>query len=72
MGVFDMVFGIVLLGVIGGVIKHAIDRKYPEGKEAAMSDDTSRKMADLEDRVRTLERIVTDKGRQLSDEIDRL
>ncbi len=68
-----MAFMIVLVVIGGATIRHYIDRKYPKGKKGQ----TTVPIADarieaLEDRIKVLERIVTDKSARLSDEIDGL
>ena len=75
---FIIVVGIpVLFGVGGDVIKRWI--KMKERQMELTSHQTAEKAAQyaahterLEQRVRVLERIVTDKGIDLSDEIERL
>jgi len=68
-----MAFLIVLIAVGGATIRHYIDRKYPKGeKGTAQSGADSKRFDTLEERVRVLERIVTDKSNRLKDEIDGL
>jgi hypothetical protein len=75
---FIIVVGIpVLVGVGGDVVKRWI--KLKERQLELTSSQTAEKAAQyaahterLEQRVRVLERIVTDKGIDLSDEIERL
>jgi hypothetical protein len=75
---FIIVVGIpVALGVGGDVLKRWI--KYKERELELTSASTAEKAAQyaahterLEQRVRVLERIVTDKGIDLADEIERL
>lgn len=43
-----------------------------KARKSGQDDDTKREIEDLRERVETLERIVTDKGTRLSDEIDAL
>ncbi len=43
-----------------------------KAKKSHIDDDVMREIADLRGRVETLERIATDKGTRLSDEIDAL
>ncbi len=75
---FLVVVGIpVLLGVVGDVAKRWI--KFKERELELMSNRTAERAAQyaaqterLEQRVRVLERIVTDKGIDVADEIERL
>ena len=66
-----MVFLIVLVSIIGGTLNNWISSKKKIAKSAMVNanDDTIKA---LEERVATLERIVTDKGTMLRDEIDAL
>lgn len=78
MHVFEMVVLIVGICVIGGIIKSYLDRNNPK----ASGDVSERQMNDLapfmerfeamEQRLQVLERIATDKGRNLASEIDNL
>ncbi len=75
---FLIVVGIpVLLGVVGDVAKRWI--RFKERQLELMSSSTAERAAQyaaqterLEQRVRVLERIVTDKGIDVADEIERL
>lgn len=75
---FMIVVGIpVLVGVGGDVMKRWI--KYKERELELLGDRTAERAAQyaaqterLEQRVRVLERIVTDKGIEVGDEIERL
>lgn len=71
---FTMVVLIVIVGVGGGIINNWIKTKR-ESESAVGSgevDSLRREVADLRERVKTLERITTDQERQLSREIERL
>lgn len=72
MGLWDMIIIVTLAGVISGIIFERMKSK--ERLEMARLDKgtDSDKYTLLEDRVRVLERIVTDKKARLSDEIDAL
>ncbi len=79
MHVFEMVVLVVAIGVIGGVLNRYL--KYKSTKIAGNIDNCIsrtdfqthlRKMDILEERVRNLERIATDKGINLADEIEKL
>ena len=82
MTVFEMVFGIVLVTTLAGLyskhLKHKERRaERAGGGDAAAEDDQSgdvkaARIAELEERIRVLERIVTDKSRRVAEEIDEL
>ncbi|MCW4460262.1 hypothetical protein OK349_00960 [Sphingomonas sp. BT-65] len=78
-----LIFFMIVVGipVIGGIGFAAFERwlKHKEKMTAALNAQTAEKAAQyaahterLEQRVRVLERIATDKGLDLSDEIERL
>jgi septation ring formation regulator EzrA len=78
-----LIFFMIIVGipVIGGIGYAAFERwlKHKEKMTAALNAQTAEKAAQyaahterLEQRVRVLERIATDKGMDLSDEIERL
>ena len=75
---FMIVVGIpVIFGVLGDTYKRHL--KFKERQMELLGDQTAEKAAQyaahtdrLEQRVRVLERIVTDKGIVVADEIDRL
>ena len=75
---FVIVVGIpVVVGVLGDIVKRYI--RYKERELELMSQQTAEKAAQyaahterLEQRVRVLERIATDKGIDLADEIESL
>lgn len=78
LGFFLIVVGIP---VIGGIAYSAFERwlKHKEEMHKAIAGETAEKAAQyaahterLEQRVRVLERIVTDKGIDVADEIERL
>lgn len=72
---FTMIVLIVLIAVGAGVVKTWIETKANSGADA----ETRQRIAEMEDevlrlrdRVKTLEKIATDKDRTLRDEISRL
>ncbi len=75
---FTIVVGLpVVLGIGGDMFKRWL--KHKEKMAEALNHETAEKAAQyaahterLEQRVRVLERIVTDKGLEVSDEIERL
>ena len=78
LGLFFIVVGIpVILGIGADMYKRHL--KFKERQLEALSNETAEKAAQyaaqterLEQRVRVLERIVTDRGADLSDEIEKL
>ena len=78
LGFFFIVVGIpVILGIGADMYKRHL--KFKERQLEALSNETAEKAAQyaaqterLEQRVRVLERIVTDRGADLSDEIEQL
>ena len=78
MGPFEMVIGIVLITAVASIVKAkmGIGRDW-KGNERPLRDDaeTERLRAEvrqLKERLAVIERIVTDKGLTVSDEIERL
>ncbi|MBK5912359.1 hypothetical protein CCR85_12770 [Rhodothalassium salexigens] len=69
-----MVVMIVAIGLAAGGFEALLKHRERMAKAAARrsDDQTATRIAALEDRVRTLERIVTDRGHNLRDEIDSL
>jgi hypothetical protein len=84
MGVFEFVLGLVVLGTVSGLLTggmklererlKARSRGYGEEGEQlrGVVGDMHQEVAKLKDRVRVLERLVTDDDRKLADEIERL
>jgi hypothetical protein len=85
MPVFAFILGIIMIVVgipiIGGLVYAYHERKLKlrekelellGGHRAQEMADQSARVEWMEDRIRVLERIVTDRGLALSDEIDRL
>ncbi len=78
LGFFFIVVGIpVILGIGGDMYKRHL--KFKEKQMTLLSNETAEKAAQyaahterLEARVRVLERIVTDRGIEVSDEIEKL
>ena len=72
LGIFEMVAIIVVASLLAGLVREWIKKK--EVPEIDLSPVESRidKLEKLEERVRVLEAIVTDKGYDLKKEIDRL
>lgn len=72
MNPFEMVVIIVVISLLAGIAKQWINsRQTPEVDLSPMENKIS-KLESLEERVRILEAIVTDKGYDLKKEIDNL
>lgn len=84
LNVFEMIIGIVLIGSVAGIIQQGIKlerdkiragRREAEGEAAELGGvvaELHKDVAKLKDRVRVIEKLVTDDDRRLSDEISRL
>ncbi len=77
MDVFQMIVLIVLIGTIGSIFKHRAQSRHrlheleEQLRKMGVADQLAR-IETLEERVRTLERIVTDQSDRLRREIDAL
>lgn len=69
MDIFVFILAIVALGIIGDVVKKHLDTKDEKG---APNEETESRFNELEQRIITLERIVTDQKSQLKEKIDSL
>lgn len=67
-------FIVAIVAIIGGLGYAAFEEKEKTRRAELESNEggDARRIADLEERVRTLERIVTDRGFQLEEEFRRL
>jgi hypothetical protein len=68
---------IPIAAIFAGVMKHSLRLKERQldqisGETSRLTDQSMRRVDELEQRIRVLERIVTDRGLGLSDEIERL
>ena len=73
MHVFEMVLGIVLIGCIASIFKHYFETKQERLRaEANVESIDMARLEQLEERVRVLESIVTDKSYSLKREIENL
>mgnify|MGYP003417817277 FL=1 len=84
MGVFEFVIGLVVIGTVSGVITGGLklEREKVKAKSRGYGEETDqlrgvvgemhKDIAKLKDRVRVLEKLVTDDDRRLADEIERL
>lgn len=81
---FEFVIGLVLIGSVAGIVQQGIklerdkvraSRRKAEGESAELGgivSDLHKDVARLKDRVRVLEKLVTDDDRRLATEIERL
>lgn len=84
MGVFEFVLGLCVLGTVSGIVTGGMRVKRERIKAQARGMDGESEalkgvvgemhseITKLKDRVRVLERLVTDDDRRLADEIERL
>ncbi|MCB1691484.1 MAG: hypothetical protein KDI19_01900 [Pseudomonadales bacterium] len=72
MGVFEMVVIVTLIGCGTGVISEYLKTKRKTAAGNEELDDALDRIDDLEERVRVLERVVTDHRYDLAQEIDNL
>ena len=74
MNQYTMIVAIVFLVMATGAFKSWMNMKQSKfsAKAAEADDESGAKIADLEERVKVLERIATDKSSRLKEEIDAL
>lgn len=72
MNVFHMVIWIVAIVSIASVLEKYLKNRAKEHKGAEVSDDTLQKVDALEERIKVLERIVTENKFDLRKQIDDL
>ncbi|MDZ7686335.1 MAG: hypothetical protein U5O39_16165 [Gammaproteobacteria bacterium] len=73
MDVFTMVVIVVIVGCVTGVISDYLKNKHKyASKNTEELDDALDRIDDLEERIRVLEKVVTDDKYELNREIDRL
>lgn len=84
LGFFEFALGVVVVGSISGVLtsKHRLEREKVKARSRDYAEDGEElrgvvgsmhhEMDKLKDRVRVLEKLVTDDDRRLADEIERL
>lgn len=65
MNPFEMVVIIVALGILGGVIKHYLDSRGDIEASSQERRQMERRMNEMEERIRVLERIVTEENYDL-------
>lgn len=81
---FEFILALVLIGSVAGIVQQGVKlerdkvratRRAAEGDAAEIGgivSDLHKDVARLKDRVRVLEKLVTDDDRRLADEIERL
>ena len=69
MDIFVFILAIVALGIIGDVVKKHLETK---DNDSTSTEDAESRFRELEQRIITLERIVTDQKSQLKEKIDSL
>lgn len=72
MNVFQFIVAIVAIGVVGEIIKKWLSLREKREKRAANAPEIEARFDAMEERIQTLERIVTDHKSQLKSEIDAL
>lgn len=72
MNVFQFVVAIVAIGVFGEVIKKWLSLREKREKRAENAPEVTARFDAMEERIQTLERIVTDQKSHLKAEIDAL
>lgn len=84
MGMFEFIIAIVLIGTVSGIVTGGmkLEREKIRAKARGYAEDNDvlqgvvgelhEEVAKLKDRVRVLEKLVTDDDRRLADEIERL
>lgn len=84
MGVFEFVIGLVIIGTVSSIVTGGIKLERDKVKARSRGadgetdqlrgivGDLHQDVAKLKDRVRVLEKLVTDDDRRLADEIERL
>ncbi len=84
LGFFEFALGVIVVGSISGVLtsKHKLEREKVKAQSRGYAEDGEQlrgvvgnmhhEMDKLKDRVRVLEKLVTDDDRGLADEIERL
>ena len=72
MHVFEMVLGIVIVASIAKVISNFMQYKTTNNETMSGMDDRLQKLEDLEERIKTLETIITDQNYDLDQKIKSL
>lgn len=71
---YSMIFGIVFVVMCAGVLKSwlGVQRQKTRKETVELDEESKGRIADLEERVKVLERIATSKTTRLKEEIDAL
>ena len=72
MHVFEMVLGIVIVTTIGGILNNFMKFKAESNATMDGMDGRLNKLEDLEERIKTLEKIITDQNYDLDQKIKSL
>jgi hypothetical protein len=72
MGLWTMITVVAVAAILGNIISDYLKTKANRGKTIVKFEDQSEKIKALEERVQTLEQIVTDSSYSLKKEIDGL
>ncbi len=72
MHVFEMVLGIVIVTTIAGVINNFMKFKSKSSESIDQLDERIDKLEDLEERIKVLEKIITDQNYDLDQKINSL
>ncbi len=73
MGVFEMVTVIVVIGCLTGVINNYLKTRQKTGAiDSEDVDEAFERIENLEERIRVLEKVVTDDRYELKQQIERL
>ncbi|WP_262689983.1 hypothetical protein [Kordiimonas aestuarii] len=72
MGVFGMITSVVLIVMIAVVTMVSISAKSKTGRTREQDKARDKRIAALEERVRVLEKLATDRSARLKEEIDAL
>lgn len=72
MGVFDMIAFVVLIVMVSVVLMVSISARSKNQRARGASAETDERIQSLEERVRVLEKLATDRSARLREEIDAL
>ncbi|MCP3673518.1 MAG: hypothetical protein GY829_03470 [Gammaproteobacteria bacterium] len=72
MHVFEMVLGIVIVTAIAKIISNFMQYKTTNNESMSGMDERLQKLEDLEERIKTLETIITDQNYDLDQKIKSL
>ena len=72
MHVFEMILGVVIVTTIGGLLNNFMKFKTESSETMDGMDERLHKLEDLEERIKTLEKIITDQNYDLDQKIKSL